>query len=233
MSRRHYGLRSNCRVRPGRGGAGRAQTSPSRALASGFDPVRLVVAATAAALLLAGCSASTGSGNGPTGEERYITGDGTVVSYVASERKPVPEFQGTTLDGKAFDSSSLKGKVAVVNVWGSWCPPCRAEAPALQRVHRATQDAGVEFVGLNVKDSPDPARAYVGRFGLTYPSIEDSSGQAQLALRGVMPGAIPSTIVVDAQGRLAASAFGGVTEVALRQMIADAGGPPAPTGAAS
>ncbi|MGN6330360.1 MAG: TlpA family protein disulfide reductase [Motilibacteraceae bacterium] len=192
-----------------------------------------LAAAAVAAMALAGCSASAGPSNGTTGEERYITGDGSVVAYTASERKPVPEFKGTTLDGKSFDSSSLTGKVAVVNVWGSWCPPCRAEAPALQRVHRATQDAGVEFVGINVKDSADPARAYARRFGLTYPSIEDSSGRAQLALRGVMPGAIPSTIVIDAQGRLAASAFGGVTEVALRQMIADAGGPPAPTGAAS
>lgn len=178
-------------------------------------------------LVLTGCGAGASAGGG-SGEQRFVSGDGTLTTYAAGERRAVPELRGTTLDGEPFDLADHRGQVVLVNVWGSWCAPCRAEAPALERVWRAAQPAGVQFVGLNVKDRPAAARAFVDTFGITYPSIDDSSGAAQLALRGLLPGAIPSTIVVDRDGRLAAAIFGGAGEPELRRALEAALGEPVP-----
>ena len=170
-------------------------------------------------LALGGCSAGSGSAATGAGEQRYVAGDGTVTTYAVGSRRVVPAVAGTTLDGAPLELTSLRGHVVVLNVWGSWCPPCRAEAPALERVWRATRADGARFVGINVKDRPAAARAFVERFGVTYPSVEDSDGRAQLALRGVQPRAIPSTIVGDREGRLAAAVFGGTDEPTLRQIL--------------
>jgi thiol-disulfide isomerase/thioredoxin len=172
-----------------------------------------------AALALTGCSTGSGSAVTGAGQQRYVAGDGTVTTYAVGSRRVVPAVTGTTLEGQPLDLTSPRGDVVVVNVWGSWCPPCRAEAPALERVWRATRADGVRFAGINVKDRPAAARAFVERFGVTYPSVDDSDGRAQLALRGVLPGAIPSTIVVDRAGRLAAAVFGGTDEPTLRRIL--------------
>lgn len=180
------------------------------------------VAAVAAVLgaLLAGCTADTGQSVAGQG---YIAGQGTIAELAASERDDPVEISGRTLDGERFDVADHRGEVVIVNVWGAWCPPCIAEAPALQQVWEQTEVKGVQFVGIDFRDNVDAARAHEKRFGITYPSIDDPAGETLLRLRGTLPArAIPSTLVLDRQGRVAARVLGQVRAATLRALVSDA-----------
>jgi thiol-disulfide isomerase/thioredoxin len=179
----------------------------------------------AAALALAGCA----GGPGPAGSaavagtgQGYVAGDGTITRVAPADRGTPRDLAGTTLDGKRWRLADHAGKVVVVNVWASWCGPCRDEAPALEGAWRATRSRGVEFVGLNVRDDRPPAEAFVRKFGLSYPSVVDQDGRLVLAFRDSLPpNAVPSTLVLDRQGRVAARVLGKTTEPTLRALIDD------------
>ncbi|MFN8168403.1 MAG: TlpA disulfide reductase family protein [Candidatus Nanopelagicales bacterium] len=182
---------------------------------------RSVAAALAvvAALALAGCSATSGSSDGST---RYVAGDGTTTLLTPSERDAAPQVAGTTLDGKPLDLASLRGKVVVVNMWASWCAPCRGEAGTLEKVYDETRSKGVEFVGIvsGGKDSIDNAKAFQRRFDVSYPSMFDADNSLVLAFRGQLPpAAIPTTLVLDREGRVAARALGEVDYSRLLGML--------------
>lgn len=181
---------------------------------------RAAVALVGAALLaLTGCSG--GSAAAVPGQG-FISGDGTVTQVAAGDRKGAVRFSGSTLDGQPYDVRDDRGQVVVVNVWGSWCPPCIAEAPALQAVHEQTLDDGVSFVGINTKDGAAAARAHEKRFGVTYPSIDDDGGRVLLDLRGTLsPSAIPSTLVLDREGRVAARILGKANRTVLQGVVDD------------
>jgi len=173
----------------------------------------------AAGLLLAGCSATSGSVDGST---RYVAGDGSTVILSTSEREAAPALSGTTLDGAPLDVSAYRGKVVVVNLWASWCAPCRAEAGVLEATYAETRTKGVEFIGIvsGGKDSIDNARAFARKFGMTYPSMFDGDNSLVLAFRGQLPpSAIPTTLVLDREGRVAARALGEVDRSRLLGMI--------------
>jgi peroxiredoxin len=153
-------------------------------------------------------------------ESRYIAGANQLRTIAIDDRQPAPELQGTLLDGGSFDLAEQRGKVVVLNVWGSWCPPCRAEAPTLEQAWRDFAPQGVQFVGINTRDGEATAQAFERNFGITYPSVVDSSGVKLLAFSGAMsPSAIPSTLVLDRDGRVAAVYSGEVTVATLRDMI--------------
>lgn len=173
------------------------------------------------ALVLAGCASGTAAPGG-TAEQGYLAGDGTTTVVAAADREPAPGLAGTTLDGASFDLSALRGKVVVLNVWASWCPPCRAESPMLQAVATDLRADGVEFVGIATRDGDGTAaRAFAENVGLTYPSVLDPDGVALLAFRETLPPqAIPSTLVIDRQGRIAGRVIGPTTEPRLRALIA-------------
>ena len=181
--------------------------------------VRRPLAALAASLLLL-----TGCSGGPTAEGGFVGGDGSLTIVPIAERKPAPQVTGELLGGGSFDSASLtgQGKVIVYNVWGSWCAPCRKEAPALEAAAQATADKA-QFVGINTRDlSPEPAEAFTRAFGVTFPSVFDPDGRELLKFGTQLPpSAIPSTIVVDAEGRVAARVLGEVTEATLRGIVDD------------
>lgn len=174
-----------------------------------------VIVAGIATLMLTACGSSaaeTGSG--------FVAGDGSLVVIDESRRQPAPDIAGTTLDGKEFRLADLRGSITVLNVWASWCAPCRAEAPILEKVWLAEQDNGVAFVGLDTRDSDPAALSFIRRFGITYPNVIDRDGALQLRFSDTLPPqAIPSTIVIDAQGRVAARALGKVSESTLLGMI--------------
>jgi thiol-disulfide isomerase/thioredoxin len=150
----------------------------------------------------------------------YVSGDGSIALVPESERVPAPELTGTTLDGQTFTLRDHLGDVVVVNVWASWCAPCRAEAPVLADLARELADQGVQFVGLDTRDSDAAARAFVDRFGIDYPNVVDTDGQLQLLFSDTLPPqAIPSTLVIDAEGRVAGRALGKVSSSSLRGMI--------------
>lgn len=169
--------------------------------------------------LTAGCSASEA-----TSGRSLQVGDTAVVEQLPpAERQVVPELTGRLLGGGEFDLAEHRGKVVVVNVWGSWCAPCRAEAPHLQQVWSETEARGVQFVGINVKDNDAAAKGFVRTYGITYPSMVDDDGRLLLMLRGSLPPeAIPSTLIVDREGRIAARALGGITEQQLRRLVEEA-----------
>ena len=145
-----------------------------------------------------------------------------VATYDADVRVPAPKLEGTTLDGDAFSMSELGGKIVVINVWGSWCAPCRAETPDLVRLARENASRGVRFVGINTRDNPAAARSFVRKFKVPYPSVDDTSGRALLSFRDVIPTAvIPSTVVVDRQGKVAARVIGPVTYSTLKALLDD------------
>ncbi|TDD71831.1 TlpA family protein disulfide reductase [Actinomadura darangshiensis] len=184
-------------------------------------PLRAAAAAAALCGLLAGCAGTDAAGSGPDGgDNRFISGDGNVTQYKAGDRKSVQSVAGETLDGKAFKLTGLNGKVAVVNFWASWCAPCRGEAPSLQHVYDESKAKGVEFLGVNFKDSKANAQAFERKFKVTYPSLFDADGQATLAFREVPPSAIPSTLVLDRQGRVAARIIGATTYSKLSSLVA-------------
>ena len=176
-------------------------------------------------LLLGGCGGGTGQAVAGQG---YIAGRGTVVQLAPDDRDEPVSFSGRTLDGERFDVTDHRGEVVVVNVWGSWCPPCIAEATDLQDVWAADQDEGVQFVGINFRDNPDAALAHERRFGVTYPSIDDGAGETLLQLRGSLPPrAIPSTLVLDRSGRVSARVLGQVPAATLRALVSEALAEPA------
>lgn len=179
----------------------------------------------AAALFLAGCG--TGA-SAEDGTPDYVRGPGVVSRIEPAERITLPRVTGRLLDGGQFDSADHAGTVLVFNVWGSWCPPCRAEAPALQAVWEETRASGVQFVGVDVKDNDAAARAFERELGITYPSIATSdSGRALLAFRSSLPpSAIPSTLVVDRSGRVAARVVGATTYSKLKRLVTEVAAEP-------
>lgn len=180
---------------------------------------RLVLALAVAAIALTACASEPAATSSDTG---FVAGDGSVVLLDPAERVTAPAISGTTLDGDPWSSQEALGDVLVLNVWASWCAPCRAEAPDLQSAWVATEADGVQFVGLNTRDSDAAARAYVERFGITFPSVVDTDGTIQLQFRDTLPPqAIPSTLVIDRRGRVAARFLGVVDETTLTTVVRD------------
>ncbi|MEU3849535.1 TlpA disulfide reductase family protein [Streptomyces sp. NPDC029554] len=181
----------------------------------------LAAGAAAAALVLSACSSGGTSGGG--GDTNFVLGKDGIATADKGERADAPDLSGKTVDGKQLDVDDYKGKVVVVNVWGSWCPPCRAEAPGFQKVSEDLKDQGVQFVGINTRDtSTGPALAFEKTYGVTYPSLYDPTGKLMLRFeRGTLnPQAIPSTLVFDRDGKIAARSLQALSEEKLRKMIA-------------
>lgn len=174
-----------------------------------------------AVLTLASCTdaaptPSSGDGQG------FVSGGGTASVIEPADRVVAPEVAGQTLQEEELSLADFEGDVVVVNVWGSWCAPCREEAPSLQEVSQETRDDGVQFVGLNTRDAAAQALAFERRFGITYPSLVDADGQLQLEFRDSLPPtAIPSTLIIDRQGRVAARILGATSYTQLSDLVAD------------
>ncbi len=185
------------------------------------------LATVTATALLAGCSANDslaetyreGTGQG------YISGDGAFTVIAEADRAEPIAFEGITDSGESLSSDDLVGQVVVVNFWYASCPPCRLEAPDLEALSQQFADDPVSFVGVNIYDQAPTALAFAEEFGVTYPSLIDANdGAVRLAFAGqVAPNAVPTTLVLDAEGRVAGRVSGLLTEPSvLRSMISDA-----------
>lgn len=181
-----------------------------------------VVAALTAAVALAVSGCGGGGEQGGGGNTQFVAGTGEITKVPRGKRSPVPDISGDTVDGERLSLSDHRGKVVVLNVWGSWCAPCRAEAPNLAAVAKDMADEDVQFIGLNTRDLDRAnAKAFDRRYGIDYPSLYDPSGKLILRFpkNSLSPQAIPSTLVIDRQGRIAVRALKALSVKELRAMI--------------
>ncbi|GAY08927.1 TlpA disulfide reductase family protein [Pseudonocardia sp. N23] len=166
------------------------------------------VAALLAVLVLAGCG-TTGKDAVVTGQEFQFVAPGgktTILYDPPSSRSALPPLNGDSLlkPGTTIGTDDYEGKVLVVNIWGSWCGPCRAEAPDLEFALEQTGPQGVDMLGIDVRDDRAAATDFVTDRGLKYQSIFDPPGRTLAALSGYPRNTVPSTIVLDRQHRVAA-----------------------------
>lgn len=169
-----------------------------------------------AGLLAAVATVATAGCTAEGGEQRCTNRDG-IIECAPDQRSTAPKVSGELLDGGSYDLTQDRGKVVVINFWGSWCAPCRAEADDLENTYQATKGAGVTFLGINVSDNRDKAIAFEeGR--ASYPSIFDPPGRTALDF-DIAPNAIPATVVLDREGRIAALRRGAVIQDVLQPVV--------------
>lgn len=186
------------------------------------DVLRRALTAWAALLVLAGCGAApaplSAARSGPP-TAAPAGSPGTTVFPVAA-RSPVPEVSGRTLDGQPLVLRELAGSgVLVINVWASWCTSCREESAALADVAWQVKGQPVHFLGIDERDQASAARTFLAGAGITYPQLADPEGNALSALSLLPQTGIPSTLLLDPAGRMAARVIGPVTRNELRRLI--------------
>ncbi|MBK0419456.1 TlpA family protein disulfide reductase [Leucobacter sp. CSA1] len=181
-----------------------------------------------AALVLTGCSGGNDnlSQQWEEGSDKgYVAGDGSSISIPPSERTEPVEFSGETEHGGRLSSEDTAGSVTVVNFWYAGCAPCRAEAPDLVAAYDEFSPEGVQFVGVNTRDQSAQAVQFAEQFGVEYPSIMDNAGDraVQRAFAGQVPlNAVPTTLVLDAEGRVAHRVLGQLADASqLRTLITE------------
>jgi thiol-disulfide isomerase/thioredoxin len=186
---------------------------------------RLAVRASTLVFALAAASACTGTNavsQSVAGSSGYQAGDDALTWLAPAQRQRPDQISGKLLDGREFDLSSWRGKVVVVNFWGSWCSPCRDEADALEQVYRDNRAHGVEFLGVDVREDRASAQAFVRSHHIGYPSLFDQSDVVALRFPGLPPNATPTTLILDRQGRIAARHSGEIRYTQLRDVVARA-----------
>jgi len=176
--------------------------------------------------VLAGCSGQRGLEQtyGDVAEQDYFSSDGAFSFVAAANRQGSLQFSGELDIEGSWDSADFLGQPIVVNFWFAGCPPCRLEAEDLEALHQDFQADGVQFIGVNILDGPETARTFADEFGVTYPSLMDAnSGLVRLSFAGeASPNAVPTTLVLDRQHRVAARVNGLITDVDLLEtMITD------------
>lgn len=176
----------------------------------------LVVLISLVAGLVAGCGSSPAAKTTTAGSTQRV-GE---TSYPAHDRRPAPDLSGMTLDGRPLSLRTLgPATVVVINVWASWCGPCRSESPVLAAEARALQGHGVRFLGLDEEDQTAAARVYAASAGEIYPSLVDHDGALLRRLTLLPPQGIPSTLVLDSSGRMAARVIGAITGTQLHRIV--------------
>lgn len=175
----------------------------------------VAAAVVAVALALTGCTSSDGVAGG-SGDIGYVPGDGAVEEFAPDDRVDAPEFGGETAQGDEWASGDHEGEITVVNFWYASCGPCRVEAPI---IHAAVEEFGddVTFVGVNLRDTAPAAAAFEDTFEVPYPSIlDEETGAVQLAFSGtVVPNAVPTTLIIDADGRIAVRISGAIRDESI------------------
>jgi thiol-disulfide isomerase/thioredoxin len=192
-------------------------------------PARIAMGAAVAALVglaTAGCASGAIGADVPQSSGQSFVGHSYESTfYQVGKRPDAPTVSGTTLTGQRLNLDTYKGKTIVLNFWGSWCDPCRAEAPALGTLARQLQPDGVRFVGVDIRDEPDAALAFMQNFNVSYPSLNDPNDQIALEFQStVPPAAIPTTLIIDRSGRIAARIVGSSSYKELKDLVAEVAG---------
>lgn len=200
----------------------RAVTVPGRVRAR---PATVVRAAAVLGLtaVLAACGSEVGGGLTDDGERAgYVSADTSVTTWPVGDRQGPVQVSGVDFDGEPVDTADWAGDVVVLNTWYAACPPCRAEAPDLVAVAEEYADSGVHLLGINSTDDPGAALPFERTFEVPYPSVHDADGAAIAALQGVVVlNAVPTTVVLDGEGMVAARVLGKVEGSTLRGLLDD------------
>jgi len=192
-------------------------------------PARIAIGAAVAALVglaTAGCDSGQIAADVPQSSgQSFVSHSYESTFYPVGHRPAAPAVSGTTLTGQRLSLDSYRGKTVVLNFWGSWCDPCRLEAPALGTLARQLQPDGVRFVGVDIRDEPDSALAFMQNFNVSYPSLNDPNDEIALEFHStVPPAAIPTTLIIDRSGRIAARIVGASSYAELKDLVAKVAG---------
>jgi thiol-disulfide isomerase/thioredoxin len=192
-------------------------------------PARIAMGAAVAALVglgTAGCDGGQIAADVPQSSGQSFVGHSYESTfYQVGQRPKAPTVSGTTVTGQRLNLDTYRGRTIVLNFWGSWCDPCRAEAPALGTLARQLQPDGVRFVGVDIRDEPDAALAFMQNFNVGYPSLNDPNDEIALEFQStVPPSAIPTTLIIDRSGRIAARIVGASTYAELKDLVAKVAG---------
>ncbi|HLH85211.1 MAG TPA: TlpA disulfide reductase family protein [Trebonia sp.] len=180
------------------------------------------VAAVATVLLAAALVITLTQGSGQASGVTYIDGNNNQMMYAAGHRPLAPDFTGTSLTGAPIRLASYRGKVVVLNFWGSWCGPCRGEGPTLAVLSEQYRSRGVAFLGDDVGDTPANALAFTRSVGITYPSVNDAGYAVVQDFGRVVPVSdTPTTVVIDRTGHIAGLVIGAVTYQAMTTLLND------------
>jgi thiol-disulfide isomerase/thioredoxin len=185
---------------------------------------RAVVSAAAVAVVLLAVGLTLGftGGSGQASDVTYIGGSTSALLYKTGHRPAAPDFTGQTLTGAPLRFASYRGKVVVLNFWGSWCVPCRSEAPTLAVLSEQYRADGVAFLGDDVGDTAANALAFTRDMGITYPSVNDPGYQvAQDFGKAVLVNDTPTTLVIDRTGHIGGVIYGTATYSELNTLIKD------------
>jgi thiol-disulfide isomerase/thioredoxin len=175
-----------------------------------------MAAVVVAAFLPAACAAATTMSTGAATQTVEAPG----VSRIAmGDRRMAPHLSGTTLDGSHFALDEVAGDVVVVNIWASWCAPCRVESPVLAGLERQLAAQRVRFVGIDETDTTTAAKRFVASAGARYPQLVDSDGTLLGQLPLLPQKGIPSTLILDRHGRMAARVIGPVTGGEIHTLV--------------
>ena len=155
--------------------------------------------------------------------KNYVAGDGSVTEFAKADRAAPVALKGTLFNGATVKPEDLQGKVTVLNFWFAACAPCRIEAPQLEALHQDFKDQGVQFFGVNLRDEQATAEAFDKTFNITYPSFNDKDGAVLLSVSGIVPpGAVPTTLVLDREGKVASRVLGEIEKSTLKALITSA-----------
>jgi len=165
-------------------------------------------------------SALTACTETPSMNKTYMSGDGTVTEFKPMARTKAVTWSGVDSDGYQLGSENLTGVVTVLNFWYAACTACRVETPDLVALSNEFKDQA-QFVGVNVRDTADTANAFKRSFKVPFPTIIDaSSGSVLLSFTGIVtPSAVPTTLVIDKQGKVAARILGVAEKATLKALI--------------
>jgi len=153
--------------------------------------------------------------------KNYIAGDGTVTEFALGSRPEAADWSGVTESGEALSSTQLDGVITVMNFWYAGCAPCRIEMPELIELQTEFLEEGVQFIGVNVRDSAETSLAFARRIGMNFPSVMDAkTGSVVLGFTGVVtPQAVPTTLVIDAEGNVSARVLGRIDKGILTTLV--------------
>ncbi len=189
--------------------------------------VAAVALAVTSALALAGCATGIAASTPASNGQSFVTGSPGTTEFKSGTGPVAPSVSGPVVGGGRLSLTAYRGHVVVINFWGSWCTPCRAEAPGLSALATHFKSSGVRFLGIDIRDSPASAQAFMSDFGITYPSLNDPSDNLALNFRDTVPPAgIPTTLVISRTGRITARVIGETTYNGLKALVQRAAAEP-------